>query len=70
MSRRRVHQLKVDWPNCTGRGVCHGVLPELIDLDPWGYPIITGPVTEELLPLAREAVRMCPQLALRLTSTP
>lgn len=67
MSRRRAQKLQVDWPKCTGRGVCHGVLPELIDLDDWGYPIINGPVTDELLSGAREAVRMCPQLALRLT---
>lgn len=67
MSHKRTHTLQVDWPKCTGRGVCHGVLPELITLDDWGYPIISGPVPNELLPGAREAVRMCPQLALRLT---
>ena len=42
-------QLRVDWPLCKGRGLCHEVLPELIDLDEWGYPIVTGPVTRELL---------------------
>ena len=67
MSRQRSHQLQVDWPRCNGRGVCHGVLPELISLDDWGYPVIAGPVPDELLAGAREAVRMCPQLALRLT---
>lgn len=66
MSRRPPPTLRVDWPSCTGRGICHGVLPELITLDDWGYPIITGPVTPELAAEAREAVRMCPQLALRL----
>jgi ferredoxin len=44
------------------------VLPELIDLDEWGYPIVTGPVTRELREEAKEAVRVCPQLALRLTT--
>jgi ferredoxin len=42
------------------------MLPELIDLDEWGYPImplISVPVS--LLPLARRAVRLCPTLALR-----
>jgi ferredoxin len=67
MSRQRTQTLEVDWPRCTGRGVCHGVLPELISLDDWGFPIIGGPVTDDLLSGAREAVRMCPQLALRLT---
>jgi ferredoxin len=61
-------QLRVDWPNCKGRGLCHEVLPEVIDLDEWGYPIIKGPVTRQLLEDAKEAVRVCPQLALRLTS--
>ncbi len=59
-------QLRVDWPNCKGRGMCHEVLPELIDLDEWGYPVITGAVTRELRENAKEAVRVCPQLALRL----
>ncbi len=43
------------------------MLPELIDLDEWGYPVVTGPVTRPLLENAREAVKVCPQLALHLT---
>ncbi len=61
-------QLRVDWPNCKGRGLCHEILPEVIDLDEWGYPIIKGPVTKNLREDAKEAVRACPQLALRLTT--
>ena len=41
--------LRVDWPACEARGLCHEVLPELVDLDEWGYPIVRGPVTEDLL---------------------
>ena len=59
-------RLRVDWPRCTGRGVCHELLPELVDLDDWGYPVVGESVPEELLGLARSAVRSCPQLALRL----
>lgn len=62
-----MNQLRVDWPACRGRGLCHEVLPELVDLDEWGYPVVTGPVPAELVEEAREAVRVCPQLALRLT---
>jgi ferredoxin len=69
MSRRTASTLRVDWPSCTARGICHGVLPELITLDDWGYPVVNGPVTPELIAEAREAVRMCPQLALRLVAT-
>ena len=59
-------QLRVDWPSCLARGLCHEVLPDLVDLDEWGYPLVRGPVTDDLLADAREAVRVCPQAALRL----
>ena len=59
-------ELRVDWPACQARGLCHEVLPDLVDLDEWGYPIVRGPVTEDLLADAREAVQVCPRLALRL----
>ncbi|MDR7253524.1 ferredoxin [Nocardioides sp. BE266] len=58
--------IRVDWPACRARGLCHELLPEVIDLDEWGYPVVTGTVTAELLSDARAAVRACPQLALRL----
>jgi len=42
-------------------------LPELITLDDWGFPIVSGqPVPPPLWPDARETVRACPLLALRL----
>ena len=59
-------QLRVDWPECRARGLCHELLPELVDLDEWGYPIVRGPVTEDLLSEARAAERACPRLALRI----
>ncbi len=52
---------------CDGHGICAELLPELIELDEWGYPIVpAGPVPPQLVPLARRAVRLCPTLALRL----
>lgn len=57
--------LRVDWPSCRARGLCHELLPEIITLDEWGYPLVDGEVTDELLADARAAVRACPQLALR-----
>lgn len=59
-------QLRVDWPNCQGRGLCHELLPELVDLDEWGYPLIRAEVPDELVADAKAAVRACPRLALRL----
>ncbi len=67
VSRRAVRTLQVDWPACRARGLCFEVLPELVHLDDWGYPVVEGPVTDDLLRAAREAVRACPQLALRLS---
>ena len=59
-------QLRVDWPACEGRGLCHELLPEIVDLDEWGYPIVTGPVTDDLRADTASAVRACPRLALRI----
>jgi ferredoxin len=62
----RLH-LQVDRIRCDGRGLCAELLPELIRLDDWGYPIVApGPVPEHLIPLAQRAVSRCPVLALAL----
>ena len=59
-------RLRVDWPACKAQGLCHELLPELIDLDEWGYPLLVDEVPDRLLAEARAAVRACPRLALRL----
>jgi len=60
-------RLAVDRIACDGYGMCAELLPELIDLDDWGYPIIRdGGVPDALLDHARRAVAVCPVLALRL----
>jgi ferredoxin len=59
-------KLKVDMIACDGRGLCAEVLPELITLDDWGFPIIARQVPGGLADQAAEAVRLCPRLALRL----
>jgi ferredoxin len=59
--------LVVDWQACRAHGVCHEVLPELIELDEWGYPLLrSDEVPGEHRRNARRAVRACPTLALRL----
>lgn len=64
-------RLLVDPIACDGRGLCAEILPELITLDDWGFPIIRdGDVPGRLTAEAREAVRICPKLALRLESSP
>ncbi len=64
------HRLAVNPIACTGHGICAELLPELIGLDEWGYPVIADyPVPRELLALSRRAVRLCPTLALRLEAS-
>jgi len=60
-------RLRVDPIACDGRRLCAEVLPELVVLDDWGFPIVSDvDVPVGLLHEAREAVRLCPLLALRL----
>ena len=60
-------RIVVDWTRCTAHGLCAEVLPELIGLDDWGYPVVAeGAVPEPLAGLAERARRVCPALAIRL----
>jgi ferredoxin len=64
-------RLRVNPILCAAHGVCAELLPELIRLDPWGYPILApGPVPAELESLARRTVASCPALALLLEPAP
>jgi ferredoxin len=57
----------VDRIACQGHGGCADLLPELITLDEWGYPVVEDrPVPAEAQRRARKAVSQCPALALRL----
>ena len=50
---------------CDAHGLCAELLPELIRLDDWGYPIIDpAPIPFHLEDHARRAVAACPTLAL------
>jgi ferredoxin len=63
--------LRVNPIMCTGRGICAEMLPEMITLDPWGYPIMPGTaVPPELVGIARRATVVCPTLALRMERKP
>ena len=59
-------RLSVDWTRCEGHGLCAALAPELIGLDPWGYPIVADEVPADRAGLARRATRICPAMALRL----
>jgi ferredoxin len=65
MAERRV--IEIDRIRCDGFGMCAELLPELIELDDWGYPIVTaGEVPDELVRHARMAAQACPVLAITL----
>jgi ferredoxin len=62
-------ELRINRVACSGHGVCADLLPELIALDEWGYPLIAdAAVPVRLAREARRAVTDCPALALRLTA--
>ncbi len=59
------HQLRVNPIACSGHGVCAELPPEIIELDPWGYPILgSATVPPVLVPHAQRAAAICPTLAL------
>jgi ferredoxin len=61
-------RIRVNPAACTGHGLCAELLPELITLDEWGYPVVSAePVPAGLDRQARRAVTDCPALALLLT---
>ncbi|WP_052500519.1 ferredoxin [Arthrobacter sp. SPG23] len=65
--------LHIDWTRCDGRGLCTELLSGMLDRDDWGYPVARGRVGRERtdvplapadLEAARDAVALCPMLAL------
>jgi ferredoxin len=64
-------RLRVNPIACEAHGMCAELLPEWIELDDWGYPIVDGsPIPVELLDHARRAADACPTLALLLERRP
>ena len=73
MSQHERRQLHLDPTLCDAHGFCAELLPELIDLDEWGYPVfiaggLVTDVPEDLTGEAKRAVSTCPVGALRLTT--
>jgi ferredoxin len=59
--------LRVNPILCDAYGHCAELVPELIQTDEWGYPIVDdGPVPVHLAKDVRRAVSACPRLALML----
>ncbi len=65
--KTRYLEVVVDPVACGGRGVCAELLPEKIEVDRWGYPVVReGEVGPALFDAAARAVRACPCQALHL----
>lgn len=63
-------RLRVNPIMCQAHGICAELLPELVSLDEWGYPLLDSePVPASLMAHARRAVADCPTLALMLTDS-
>ena len=66
MSAMRV---QVNPIKCTAHGVCAELLPEWVELDEWGYPVVDGqPLPAQLVDHAKRAAAACPTLAIVLSS--
>lgn len=60
----KMPRLRINPIACNGHGMCAELLPELIDLDEWGYPIVkTSDIPLNLMDMAKRAERICPTLA-------
>jgi ferredoxin len=68
MSQAVRRRLRVNPTLCDGYGYCAEIVPELISLDDWGFPIVAPvPIGDENVErLAQKAVATCPRLALLL----
>ena len=68
MARDDAVTIAIDRIACDGRGLCAELLPELIELDDWGYPIVhnEGVIPAQFEELAFKAAEVCPTVALLL----
>ena len=66
MSDSVQRRLRVNPILCDGYGYCAEILPELISLDDWGFPIVDSQPIDggDQMMYARRAVATCPRLAL------
>ena len=59
------YELRVNPIACAAHGLCAELLPEIIELDPWGYPLLMSTaVPRGLVDYAKRAAAACPTLAL------
>jgi ferredoxin len=66
VSENPQRRLRVNPILCNGFGYCAEIVPELISLDDWGFPVVNSrPIEDDkVLGLVDRAVATCPRLAL------
>lgn len=58
-------RLGIDPIACDGLGMCAHQAPDVIQLDPWGFPVVSGVELEGAhVDQASRAIRACPRKAL------
>ena len=59
------HLIGIDPTQCAGVGMCARVSPDILRLDPWGYPVLPGgSLNDRQTESAHRAARACPRHAL------
>ena len=67
MSRDGELRLRVDWIRCDGYGTCSDLVPDVIALDDWRFPMLPDdPIDQDRVHDVQRAVDCCPMKALRL----
>ena len=59
-------RLEIDRTRCAGHGLCAALLPGVIALDEWGFPMLDAGTGGSSRTELRRVVAACPALALRL----
>jgi ferredoxin len=60
-------RLSVNPIGCDGHGLCAELLPELVSLDDWGFPMVVDEdIPPQLMAAAKRAAHLCPKVALAL----
>ncbi|WP_433241212.1 ferredoxin [Streptosporangium sp. CA-135522] len=59
----------VDYDRCDGMGLCAGIAPEIFELDDDMLHLRAERPADEHWPVAEEAARACPKLAITLLET-
>jgi NADH:ubiquinone oxidoreductase subunit F (NADH-binding)/ferredoxin len=61
------YRLTVDWSRCEGHGLCAMLVPDLVNLDANGFPVLSDMAVPSWLARdSQQAMEMCPAMALQM----